>query len=199
MGLVGQFWRILLYGRDTGGNETELENETTGELRIVVMGHDGAVPQRLGTETSRELRVEQLGQDEAGNPDVQRTDPSRIPWRRDYPAYVQVDPVAIPSPGEDILWNPGADATELYEVSFIVVNNDTGGAAVTVSLGVDLAAGGALAAPEYWMFSEVIPYPGTSGWRGPYLIAGDDDIRGIASAAGDASIHFRIRRVDTGA
>jgi len=49
------------------------------------------------------------------------------------------------------------------------------------------------------MFNEVIPYPGSSGWRDLGIIAGDDDVRAVASAADDAIIRFRIRRVDTGA
>lgn len=112
----------------------------------------------------------------------------------DYHIAVLVDPVEVPA-AEAVLWNPGAVATEIYEVYFLVVNNDAGAAAVTVSIGVDIAAGGALAAPEYWMFNEVIPYPGNSGWRGPFVIGGDDDVRGVASVANDASIHFRVRRL----
>lgn len=158
------------------------------------MGHERSFLRDPGGQ----LGVSPYGADEAGNADVWRTDPNRIPWSRLYPGYVQVDPVEIPA-AEGVLWNPGVVAAQLYEVSFLVVNNDAGAAAVTVSVGVDLAGAGALAAPEYWMYNEIVPYPGTSGWRGPFLIAGDDDVRGVASAANDASIHWRIRRVDVGA
>lgn len=165
---------VSLYGTDTGGAIRGIENETSGELRVVGMGAD-----------------------EANNLDRLRTDPDRIQWTRPYDGYQQVDPVLVPN-AEGILWNPGATAAELYEVSFLVVNID-GAAAVVVSVGVDIAAGGGLAAEEYWMYNETIAAPGTSGWRGPFLMAGDDDIRGVAGAANDAAIHFRIRRVDTGA
>jgi hypothetical protein len=97
------------------------------------------------------------------------------------------------------MWNPGANAAERYDVEFFVVNNDAGGTAVTVSIGVDIATGGGLAAPEYWMFNEVIPYPGGSGWRRGGIVGGDDDVRGVASVVNDASVHWRIRRVDVGA
>jgi len=152
-------------------------------------------------EPTGQLGIVVYGYDEAFNADRLRTDPNRVLWVRQYEGYIQVDPVEIPA-AEGILWNPGATAAELYAVWFNVVNNDAGAAAVTVSVGVDLAAGGGLAAPEYWMFNEVIPYPGTSGWRGGrngYIIAGDDDVRGIASVANDASIHFQVKRVDIGA
>lgn len=175
------------------------ENDGTLRNQLVLWNYTGGAQIRAaGEPTTGELHVLFHGKDEAGNPDEVRTDPGRVLWNRPYPAYEQVDPVEIPA-AEGVLWNPGAAATELYEVSFLVVNNDAGGAAVTVSVGVDLGAGGGLAAPEYWMFNEVIPYPGTSGWRGPFIMAGDDDVRGIASVANDASIHWRIRRVDTGA
>lgn len=189
---------VSLFGRNVTGALQAIENEDTGELRVVQMGWDGAAPIRLLAEATGEQRVAVVGTDEAMNLDNFRTDPNRIPWVRDYPGWEQIDPVEVPV-AEGVLWNPGADATELYKVSFLVVNNDAGGAVVTVSIGVDIAAGGALVAPEYWVFNEVVPYPGSLGWRGPFLIAGDDDVRGVASVANDASIHFRARRVDVGA
>jgi len=73
---------------------------------------------------------------------------------------------------------------------------NTNGAAITVTVGVDVAATGTVTHP--WMDGEVINYPGTSGWRGGFLIAGDDDVRGVTSLVG-AIIHWRIRRVDVGA
>src|SRR3972149_1713596 len=88
----------------------------------------------------------------------------------------------------------GRTPTASYWVQYKVVNIGAGAAAVTVSVGVDVAAGGGLAGPEYDMFNEVIPYPGSSGWRDLGIIAGDDDVRAVASAADDAIIRFRIRR-----
>jgi hypothetical protein len=216
-----------LIGEDSNGNDIQLAAEDDGTLRSQLIGHDGTVQRRVFVEdtgvaggpgqlassnfgwngaalvrflleTTGEQKYVPHGKDEASNIDAFRTDPNRIPWSRPYEGYEQVDPVEIPV-AEGVLWNPGATAAELYEVSFLVINNDAGGAAVTVSVGVDLAAGGGLAAPEYWVFNEIVPYPGTLGWRGPFLMAGDDDIRGVASVANDASIHFKIRRVDTGA
>ena len=107
-------------------------------------------------------------------------------------------PVLIPST-EGILYDPGATAAQIYWVQYKVVNIDAGAAAVTVSVGVDIAAGGTLATIEYDMFNDVIPYPGNSGWRDLGMIGGDDDVRGIASAANDAIIRFKVRRVDVGA
>lgn len=191
---------VLMRGKTLSGAEEPIRLEDNRDLRIQLLLDDGTpAPVRWQVASANgEAKVALCGTDEAGNVDIQRTDPNRVPWQREYKGIVQVDPVNIPA-ADWLLWNPGATATELYEVYFLVVNNDAGGAPVTVSVGVDLAAGGALAAPEYWMFNEVIPYPGNSSWRGPFQMAGDDDIRGVASAALDAAIHFFIRRIDLGA
>lgn len=146
-------------------------------------------------------KVSLYGTDDAANVEALRIDPNRVPWKRDYPAYVQVDPVEIPA-ADSLLWDvsaAGFTAANTLEVYFNVVNNDGAGAAVDVSVGADRAAGGGLAAPEFWLFKWPVPYPGETGWQGPFIIAGDDDIRGEASVANDASIRFRIRRVDLAA
>lgn len=183
--------RVLV--EDTGGTDP-------GHLAVSNFGWNGAALTRTLLETSGEQKNVLHGKDEASNIDAQRTDPNRIPWRRPYPGYVQVDPVSMAAT-DSILWNPGSTAAELYEVSFLVVNtNLPSPGAVTVRIGVDIAAGGALAVPEYWVLDEIVPYPGTLGWRGPFIIAGDDDVRGFCSTGASlASIHFRIRRVDVGA
>lgn len=162
---------------------------------------DGANFVNPGAETQARGAAQRMmfqGQDEATNPDAVRTDPNRILWLRNYLGYVQVPSAEVPAPEGDV-WNPGAAGTVLYEFCFLVTNNDAGGAAVTVSVGIDVGAVGALAAPEYVMFEEVVPYPGTSGWRGPFVMNGDDAVRAEASVANDASIHFKVRRVDVGA
>ena len=145
-------------------------------------------------------KVVNYGKDERNdeNLDAFRTDPNRIKWNRPFAGWINVDPLLVPST-EGILYNPGATAAQIYWVQYKVVNIDAGAAAVTVSIGADIAAGGGLATIEYDMFNEVIPYPGTSGWRDLGMIGGDDDVRGIASAADDAIIRFKVRRVDTGA
>lgn len=150
------------------------------------------------TNTGQQLEVELHGSDEAGIFDSFRTDPNRIIWNRPYEGWVEQLGVLVPST-EGVLYNPGSTTAQHYWVLYKLVNVDVGGAAVTCSIGVDHAAGGGLATLEYDMFNEVLPYPGTSGWRDLGIIAGDDDIRGIASAADDAIIRFKIRRVDTGA
>lgn len=142
------------------------------------------------------LRISLIGGDEALNADRLRTDPNRIIWVRQYKGYVQVDPLEIGDGGaaNNLLFNPGATAAQLYEVDYLIVN--VNGAMVTVTVGVDVAGTGVVTHP--WIDSEVIPYPGSSGWRSGGIIAGDDDVRGVTSAVG-AIIHWRIRRVDTGA
>lgn len=121
---------------------------------------------------------------------------SAILWTRLYEEWISVPSAEVPV-AEAVLWNPGGTTGEHYLVEFNVVNNDVGAAAIAgVYIGRDVGGGGALGRPEWWMFDETIPYPGNSGWRGPYFMNGDDDIRGVAGVANDASIHFRVRRVD---
>ena len=89
-------------------------------------------------------------------------------------------------------------AAGLYEVYFLIVNID-GTNSVDVTVGRDNDAAGTLTAAEYWMFTEPVAADTNSGWRGAFLMNGDDDIRAVASAADDAVIQFRLRRVDVGA
>lgn len=178
------------------GREALALLEDNRSPRVVLYGYDGAAYQRLRTEPSRELATSLYGQDEAGNVDALRTDPDRILRTRPYEGYVQVDPLEIGNGGaaNNLLWDPGAVAAQLYEVDYLVVN--VNGAAITVTVGVDVTGTGVVTHP--WMDSEIIPYPGSSGWRSGGIIAGDDDVRGVTSLVG-AIIHWRIRRVDTGA
>ena len=108
-------------------------------------------------------------------------------------AMVQIDPQLVPVAEAD-LWDPGADAGDMFDVEFLVVNID-GTNAVDVSVGQDVGGGGGLTAAEYFMYTETIPAKGSSGWRGPFRIGGDDHIRGVATAADDACIHFRVKKV----
>ena len=172
----------------------------SGEARVLGVAYNAAsAPVEVLAEDAGELRVAPVGLDEAGNFDNLRTDPNRIPWQRSYDEWIDVNPAEIPV-AEGNLWAPGLADTVRYGVEFLVVNNDAGSAAITgVYVGRDVDAGGALAAPEYWMFNETVPHPGTSGWRGPFYMHGDDAIRGVAGVVNDASIHFRVKRVDVGA
>lgn len=140
---------------------------------VTIHGHSSSdVPKPIRTNASDQIQVEVIN---------------------DQSPYVQVDPQLITAAEAD-LWDPGADAGDMYDVEFLVVNVD-GTDAVDVSVGQDVAGGGGLAAGEYFMYSEIVLAKGTSGWRGPFRIGGDDVIRGIAGAANDACIHFRIKKV----
>ena len=187
-----------LFGQDQNGNDYQLSLEADGSSRDQVILWDytgGAQIRAAGEPATGEFRTLLSGKDAGGTVDDLRTNANQeLIVDIQHNDFIQVDPVEIPV-AEGILWNPGAAAAETYEVSFLVVNNDAGGAAVTVSVGVDIAAGGGLAAPEYWVFEEVVPYPGSLGWRGPFIIDGDDDVRGVASVANDASIHFRVTQI----
>ena len=193
-------WALSIKRRAAGGSpEVHELAEDDGTPKVVNYGKDAAGNQdAIRINASQQAMVQLVGADESPNDDVLRTDPNRILWTRPFENWINVDPLLIPN-SEGILYNPGTTAAQIYWILYKVVNIDASGAAVTVSVGADIAAGGGLATIEYDMFNEIIPYPGTSGWRDLGMIGGDDDVRGIASAANDAIIRFKIRRVDTGA
>jgi len=198
LGLKEWFGNVRNWLTTSTGADIQQLGEADGTDRSQLILHDGTVQRRWLSETDGKAQISLYGKDEASNLDALRTDPNRILWNRPFEGWVQQDGVAIPA-AEGIVYNPGTTAAQAYWIQYKVVNIDAGAAAVTVSVGVDVAAGGSLAGAEYDMFNEVIPYPGSSGWRDLGIIAGDDDIRAVASAADDAIIRFRIRRVDTGA
>ena len=139
-----------------------------------------------------------FGTNAAGNYDRIRTDTNRVIWVRPYDGYLPVDPVLMAA-ADGILWNPGATAAQRYSVEFLAVNIDTvAAAAIAFNIGVDRDGGGALTDVEYWVREEVITYPGSSGWRGPFIINGNDDVRLLAAIANDVAVQWLISRLDTG-
>jgi hypothetical protein len=132
-------------------------------------------------------------------PEIIRRDQYGIAWSRSYEDSIIAPPAQI-AVADGLLWNPATTATHLYEVDFVVVNV-AGAATGPVTIGVDIGNSGALAGAEYWMYQEIIPFPGNSGWRGSarqgFLMRGADRIRGFNTAGANlAIIHFRIRRID---
>lgn len=110
-------------------------------------------------------------------------------------AYVQVYRASQSIPiVEAALWTPGGAATELYLVNVRIVNSNNTLPAAWVSIGVDVAAGGALAVPEYWLDHWVVPYPGETDWIGEHQVRGNDTVRAVASVL-NLQVHWRIRRV----
>lgn len=219
--------RITLFGSTSITNEGQVGipvlSESDGTVRSqAVLFHSGTTQIRQKAETDGTAMVSNYGKaagtltafkvrstgeqdmllngtDEAGNIDTFRTDPNRIQWTRPYEGWVFVDGAAIPAV-EGVLLDGSASlvAAGLYLVEFLVINID-GTNDVAVSIGRDDGAGGSLSATEYWMSTEGVPADQHSEWKGPFLMNGDDDIRGVAGAADDAIIQFRVRRVDVGA
>jgi hypothetical protein len=193
--------RMQLIGSDDQGTtQRYIDTEATGEIRNSMVGWGGAALVRQLHETTGEQKVVMHGKDEAGNIDAFLTDENRVLWTRSYEDSVIAPPIQLPA-ADGILWNPGGTASELYEVDFIIINT-SGAVTGPVSVGVDIGAGGSLSNVEYWMYQESLPWPGTSGWRGSarqgFLMRGADVIRGLNGAGANlASIHFRIRRIDT--
>jgi len=213
---------FLLHGHDASGNDVPLLAATNGELYTLNAGVDstGAVQEFLvatdgeaysllvgrvdGTDDVQEFLVATDGTVYNAPVGVDR-DNTFTSFLTTFDGAVVTDgvpylaaSVLVPS-SEGNLFDPATlystTSADIFEVSFLVVNID-GAAAVSVSIGQDVGGAGALSDTEYWMYSEPIAATASSGWRGPFYIAGDDIIRGVASAAGDANIHFRVRSVN---
>ena len=180
----------LLMGAAPLGDQ-QLSVEAAGEQRVVNMGWDGSAIIRALTEADGTIRTSLVGLDAGGNEDSLRTNASQQLQIEVVPLETprQIDSILVPN-SEGVLLDGSASLTSsgVYKVTFEVVNID-GTNAVTVSIGVDLAAGGGLVTAEYFMKDVVIPAGGTSGTK-VLTMAADDDIRGIAGAANDAAIWF---------
>lgn len=194
-------WSLQVAQDATGAERLALvENDRTARSQLVLW--ETATPGQIrwrAEDTTGEACVSNYGQDEAGTLDPLRTDPNRILWTRAHDEWIDVSSREIPAAEAD-LWNPALADTTRFMVEFNVVANDAGEAAAEgIYVGREIDSAGGLARPYYWMFDWTVPYPGESGWQGPFYMHGDDAIRGVADVANDASIHFRVRRVDVGA
>jgi hypothetical protein len=158
---------------DGGTTFKNIKVEVTGEQDIVLHGKDsGGAIDPLLTNINKALIVDTSG--------------GKTPF--------QVDPQLVPAVEAD-LWDPGGAAGDIFDVEFLIVNIDAS-APVDVTIGQDIGGGDtALEEYEKFMDAEIVPAKASSGWRGPFRIGGDDHVRGVASAANDANIHFRITRV----
>ena len=171
------FGRLAIQAINSSGVDVGIVVEDSGTPKVVAYGKDsGGNEDPLRTNASQQLQVEIVGA--LSSP------------------YVNLVGVDVPS-SEGVLLDGSASLTAagIYAVEFYVVSIDSSNS-VDVTIGRDDAAGGSLAGAEYWMFAETLPAGGTSGWRGPFIMSGDDDVRGVATAANDAVIHFRVRRTD---
>lgn len=180
---------------NSSGDPVKVLAETDGTIRAQLVGWDGA-QERVAVETSGKLPFTVYGKDASSNEDPLRTNANmqlQVEVINDTSVWVQIDPQLVAAAEAD-LWDPGGDAGDIYDVEFLVVNVD-GTNSVDVSVGQDVAGGGGLTAAEYFMYTETIPAKGSSGWRGPFRIGGDDHIRGVATAANDACIHIRAKLI----
>ncbi len=193
-GLKPFFGRIGLLLVNASGTDIEALGENDGTLKVSNYGKAGATLTAFKVETTGEQDNVMHGKQTGGTIGALNLNANNV-LRVELISggAVQVDPLLITS-SETILWNPGATAAELYEVMFNIVNS-TSSSVSGVNIGQDLAAGGSLTAAEYWVQGLIIPGNGYSGWFGPFVIKGTDDIRGVAGTTNVLSIHWRIKRV----
>ncbi len=138
------------------------------------------------------------GEDSGGNVDPLRTNADQqlqvevVPLERP----IQLDAILLPSTDAALLDGSAVFTSGgVYEVTFNVVNIDGTNPALGVTVGIDLAGGGSVAAAEQLMVNVTIPAGGRTGDI-TVTMAADDDIFGGATSANDAAMHFtRIVRV----
>ena len=159
-----------VYGK-AGGTLTSIKVETTGEQDVVIHGKtSGGTIGALRINPNNQLQVEIIEG-----------------------SYIQVDPLLITN-SESLLWNPNAASSVYYKVMFNIVNSSSSDV-TGVNVGQDIGAGGSLSAAEYWVQGLIVPANGSSGWYGPFLIPGDDRVRGVAGTTNVLSIHWLIKQV----
>ncbi len=106
---------------------------------------------------------------------------------------LQVDPIVVPN-SEGVVLAAQGDSKDIFEVRFTPVTITTTDA--TLTIGIDIAAGGSLAITEY--IGLAIQLHGNSldpEW-GPYYIGGDDTLRATsADGANLIVLHWNIKKV----
>lgn len=178
--LENELTEMLLRGHNRGGTGK-------GRPTVVLLQDDGT----LRTFSLQVLR------DADGNERVALIDTNRVPWQREFKDYVQIDGVLLTG-AEAELWAPGTAAAQLYEVCYNACSIDTVSSVVDLTIGHGVGAA-AIAVADYWTRDEPLPLGCNTGWRGPWVIGGDDSVRGNAGAANDIAVSFRVRQVDVGA
>jgi hypothetical protein len=101
---------------------------------------------------------------------------------------IQRDPVDLTAAANTIVWNPGTSTVHLFKVWFNLVNPNTT-TARTCIVGEDRAATGALL--SYW-FYEVLPALSQSGWLGPFVMTGNDDLMAWQTVGTDVDLSLFI-------
>ena len=145
--------KVVNYGKNAG-SIIALGLESTGEQRNIMMGYDGAVLQRLKTETSRELSI--VGYSKTSTPAViaNRADAAGFRRKREFEPYEGTATVAIQTTATTIYTVP---ASTVSVVEIEIANTDSianiydfhiipsGGAAAIgnrMRTGTSIAAGG---------------------------------------------------------
>ena len=178
--------KISNYGKSSGTLTSIGVEATTGEQRMVLMGHDGTALQRLKVEASREL-----GKTSAGTITPLLTGGNGLLLAYSQGTAQFVDPVLLTA-GDAIILSLDDVTTNLYSVVMTLYNLTAG--AVTATIYVDVAAGGSVGNAEYLMNAESIPAK-TRVALPKVFIGGDDDIRGLAGAVDSINVHFAVHRV----
>jgi hypothetical protein len=183
--------QLILWETDTPG-QIRARAEADGTLRAFMIGWTGAAQAPLLLETSGELKTVLHGKDGASNIDPLLTNANmELVVEQRAPAYAQPY-LRIASPNllttsEAELVDLSLAAADRVLVYFTVVNYTA--TVQTATLGID-TGNDTLAGSEYIMNTEPIPANGSSGFRGPFSMFGTNTLRGLASANTSLSVHW---------
>lgn len=189
-----------LHGEDSSGNDTPIQTETDGELKIINYGKDTSanlLPMRTEATTGEQHYIVN-GKDSGGAIDPFRTNANMQQQIEVVDGTSSqkrvVDPIAVPA-AEDDVWTPGLGSTIYLDVEFEFANVD-GTNNAEVSLGIDVGNDGA-ASNSYWLVDYDLVAKSLPIRLGPYRIGGDDAIRAVAEAANDVVLSVFIIREGT--
>lgn len=184
--------RNVVMGWD-GSAIIRLLAEADGSLRTMNVGWDGSNEVRISTETSGEQKMTLYGKDSGSNIAPLRTNANQQLMAELYENWIRVTPVALTSSDAIILDGSTIfGATDYVFVEMMLYNFSS--AAATVSVYIDLQAGGTAGNHEYLMNAEVLASKARVELP-PILVLGEDDIRAFTAAGADVNVHFRIRKV----
>ena len=107
-------------------------------------------------------------------------------------AFQKVAPQTLGNTEADLL-DLLTTGSERWHVWFYLCNEDS--SSHTVTIGIDNASGGTLAAGEYILKDYTIAANAYLDWLGPFYMDRDDQIRGFADTASKVAIHMRLEQI----
>ena len=166
-----EFWgHVGLRGVDSNAIDTDVLLEDTGELKTVLHGKDSAGNiDPLRTNDNQQLQIEVIN------------------------SALTVDPVFL-SNSEADFYDPATTSSDFYRVYVTAVNVAAAGTNPTVIMGIDVGDAGSLADSE--KFVDGMALADFESVRfGPFIMGGDDVLRGNSGTASAVAIHLEVTKI----